>query len=160
MNPYFYIPQAGAEMPVLYANIGGPASRQRTQTISSTLLGKSSGYVRCRSVIRLGLIFQKGEDPVIVITELLKREGYSSPEALRSEFTLPAERLICRQLPLELRYGAGLEVNNSDSKEVLEQALLLGLCTAQLFDPARPVLWTEASLTRFLELCEPGGFYI
>ena len=44
-------------------------------------------------------------------------------------------------------------------REILEQALLLGLCTAQLFDPARPVLWTQASLTRGLELFDPAGFY-
>ena len=42
---------------------------------------------------------------------------------------------------------------------ILEQALLLGLCTAFQYDPARPVLWTRASLTRRVELYEPAGFY-
>jgi hypothetical protein len=36
---------------------------------------------------------------------------------------------------------------------------MLGLCTAHLYDPGRPVLWTRASLKRVLELFEPGGFY-
>ena len=44
-------------------------------------------------------------------------------------------------------------------RDVLEQALMLGLCTAQIFDADRPVLWTETSLTRAVELFDPVGFY-
>ena len=54
------------------------------------------------------------------------------------------------------RGAAGMRMR-ADS--VLEQALLLGLCTAYQYDPARPVLWTRASLTRRVELYEPAGFY-
>ena len=36
---------------------------------------------------------------------------------------------------------------------------MLGLCTTQVFDPDRPVLWTTTSLTRFVELFDPRGFY-
>ena len=50
-------------------------------------------------------------------------------------------------------------MRTAPESEVLEQALLLGLCTAQLFDAERPVLWTQASLTRGLELFDPTGFY-
>ena len=50
-------------------------------------------------------------------------------------------------------------MRDGPEREVLEQALLLGLCTAQLFDATRPVLWTHASLTRGLELFDPEGFY-
>ena len=42
---------------------------------------------------------------------------------------------------------------------VLREALLLGLCTAWQYDPARPVIWTRASLTRHVELHDPAGFY-
>ena len=35
----------------------------------------------------------------------------------------------------------------------------IGLCTDQLFDPQRPVIWTETSLTRALDLYDPRGFY-
>ena len=49
----------------------------------------------------------------------------------------------------------------SDKPEiVLRHALILGLSTAHLFDPGRPVIWTETSLTRRLELYNPLGFYI
>jgi hypothetical protein len=37
--------------------------------------------------------------------------------------------------------------------------LLLGLCTPFQYDPARPVLWTRASLLRRVELYQPAEFY-
>ena len=52
-----------------------------------------------------------------------------------------------------------MRVSRAPDDEVLRHALLLGLCTAFQFDPARPVLWTRASLTRRVELFEPAGFY-
>jgi len=159
MNPYLYTPQNNAELPVLYANTGGPASRQFEQTINSTILGNNGGYVRCPCIIRLGLIFSDGEDPVTVITDILKQEGYFSPEELRKKFSLPESQLICRLLKASLRHGDCLVVKTADRNKVLEQALMLGLCTNQIFDPARPVLWTETSLTRVLELFDPAGFY-
>jgi hypothetical protein len=36
---------------------------------------------------------------------------------------------------------------------------MLGLCTAHIFDPERPVLWTLNSVTRAVELFDPAGFY-
>ena len=41
----------------------------------------------------------------------------------------------------------------------LRNALLLGLCSAWQYDPARPVIWTRASLDRSVELYAPGRFY-
>ena len=96
MNPSLHVVQCGREQPWVYANSGGPSSRQRTQTISSSILGKDDGFVRCPRIIRLGLIFDEAEDPVTVLTGLLAEEGYRGPEALRGEFSLPEERLICR----------------------------------------------------------------
>jgi hypothetical protein len=37
--------------------------------------------------------------------------------------------------------------------------LILGLSTPYLFDPARPVLLTRASLTRCLEIFDAEGYY-
>ncbi len=169
MNQYIHIPQSNQGGPVLYANIGGPASYPRKQrinssilgrkTISSSILGKDDGFSRCPLVMRLCLIFEDGEDPVAVIAGILKREGYTSPEELRGKFSLPEGRLICRPVSVSLRHG-GLVVKTAGRDKVLEQALLLGLCTSQIFDPARPVLWTTGSLTRALELFDPAGFYL
>ncbi len=36
---------------------------------------------------------------------------------------------------------------------------MLGLCTAQLFDPARPIIWTRSSLSRVVDLFDLQGFY-
>ena len=50
-------------------------------------------------------------------------------------------------------------VESASDDAVLEQALLLGLCTAFQYDPARSVLWTRASLTRCVEMHDAAGFY-
>jgi hypothetical protein len=52
-----------------------------------------------------------------------------------------------------------LTVAGADPLEVLRQAFLLGLCTSVRFDPERPVLWTQASLTRRIELFDVTEFY-
>jgi len=141
--------------PTLYANIGGPMSRTRQETISSSLLGQDEGLIKCPRRIRLGLKFEDTH-PVSCLEAILEAAGFRDPEALRSRYALPQSMLICRPLSLtEKRLSAigGRQV------DVLEQALMLGLCTAQVFDPARPVLWTETSLTRVVELFDPTGFY-
>jgi len=131
-------------------------SRRRSECIDSTLLGRDDGAIRCPRTLRLGLAFPPRADPVKTIETILRDNGYGSPEELRDEFPLPGGRLICR--PLDPK-APRLAVRGAPEREVLEQALLLGLCTAQLFDAERPVLWTQASLTRGLELFDPAGFY-
>ena len=141
--------------PSLYANSGGPMSRTRRENISSTLLGKDDGFIQCPLRIRLGLKFEDTH-PVHCLEAILDAEGFRDPEELRSIYALPQEGLICR--PLSAR-ATRLSVVHASKRDVLEQALLLGLCTAQIFDPQRPVLWTETSLTRGVELFDPTGFY-
>lgn len=141
--------------PTLYANTGGPMSRTRREKIASTLLGKDDGYIQCPLRIRLGLKFEDTH-PVHCLEAILDAEGFRDPEELRSLYALPQEGLICMPLPTG---GKRLPAVHANRHEVLEQALLLGLCTAQIFDPQRPVLWTETSLTRAVELFDPTGFY-
>jgi len=69
---------------------------------------------------------------------------------------IPLGALICRPFNGKERR---VSVSDPNRRRVLKQALMLGLCTAHLYDPARPVLWTAASLTRGLVLFEPEGFY-
>ena len=147
----------GRGVPRLDANMGGPMSRSRSERVRSSLLGKDDGAIRCPRMIRLGLEFARGDDPVAVMANLLAGEGYGSPEDLRDAFPVPAVRLICRPLPAD---GARLKLcAGASPADILAQALLLGLCSSTLYDPARPVLWTQASLTRGLELFDPAGFY-
>jgi len=138
-----------------YANSGGPMSRTRKEHINSSLLGSDDGVIRCPLRIKLGLTFTD-TNPVNWMEAMLRAVGLRDPEELRGRYTVPAGKLICVPRPA----GAPrLEASRFKHEEVLEQALLLGLCTAQLFDPARPVLWTETSLTRSVELYDPRGFY-
>ena len=141
--------------PPIYANIGGPMSRTREERVSSTLLGKDDGYIRCTQVIRLGLHFDGG-DPVDTINRIIDEEGFSSSSELFDVVQPPLGRLICR--PLKSRFRR-LRVMTGSRPRVLRQALMLGLCTAHIYDSSRPVLWTHTSLLRVLELFDPRGFY-
>lgn len=137
------------------ANSGGPMSRTRKERIRSTLLGNDDGLIHCPRIVRVGIEFPAG-DPVELLTEILAQEGCGSPEDLRDELDVPDHRLIAR--PFTERAGI-VHASYDARRDVLWDALVLGLCTAQVYDPARPVLWTQASLTRRLELFDPAGFY-
>jgi len=124
--------------------------------IASSLLGQEDGHIRCPRVIRLGLQFPEGVDPVAYANTVLTDQGHSHPEDLRDRFAPPERPYVCRAAPLD---APRLDVANAKAEEVLRQALLLGLCTAHRYDPLRTVLWTQASLTRALELFDAEGFY-
>ena len=142
--------------PFLRANIGGPMSRTRTEHVRTTLLGRDDKVIRCPRVIRLGLRFGSSVDPVAQLETLLLMERIDGPEDLRRRLRIPPGRLICRPFNGKERRTS---VTAPNRRRVLKQALMLGLCTAHLYDPARPVLWTTASLSRGLVLFEPEGFY-
>ena len=135
-------------------NIGGPMSRHRTERLTASILGKGDGEIRCPRVTRLALNFG-GADPLTVMHALLREHELEHAEQLRAVFNPSEDRCICRLDPRPRR----LRVADADPKEILRQALLLGLCTTVLYDPQRPVLWTRSSLSRCLELYDGGGFY-
>lgn len=136
------------------AGWGGPPSRNRRERIKSTLLGNDDGQIRCPRIIRLGFFLLPGDNPMESVETLLAEEGYGSPEDLRGDIAIPDRPYICRpsQSPGPCPFSA-------PRAEVLRQALMLGLCTSQVFDPARPVIWTKGSLSRVVELFDPEGFY-
>jgi hypothetical protein len=172
------LPDSLAGMPEIHANSGGPMSRTRQEHIKSSLLGSNDGVVRCPRRISLCLRFDRDSlrgvefpgdsdevlrkkrqpepTPVEYLESLLKDEGLRDPEELRKRYILPQNKLICGPWT---NVEDPLFVYDSSNYDVLEQALMLGLCTAQMFDPGRPVLWTETSLTRAVELFDPGSFY-
>jgi hypothetical protein len=137
------------------ANSGGPMSRTRKERIHATLLGNDDGLVRCPRIVRVGINCPDA-DPVEVLTGLLAEEGFGSPEDLRGELDIPQRRLLAR--PFQ-GYSGLVHTSYDARRDVLWNALVLGLCTALVYDPSRPVLWTQASLTRRLELFDPAGFY-
>jgi hypothetical protein len=106
-------------------------------------------------VVRVGL--RLGDrDSLAVAHEALESCGYDDPEQARPDFDLPGERMLASPWPGD---PDGKAVAECSPTEVLQQALVLGLCTAWQYDPSRPVLWTRASLARRLELLTVEGFY-
>ena len=142
----------------IYANTGGPMSRTRKQQIASSLLGQSSGHhVHCPLFRTLGLQFEDGSSAVSAIEALMQSIGMDSLTALRGKFELPDFPMMAR--PADDN-AARVCMVTGDPMKVLEQALWLGLCSPFLFDPSRPLVWTETSLRRRIELFEPAGFYL
>jgi hypothetical protein len=135
-------------------NSGGPSSRRRTERIHSTLLGDDGGAVRCPPVRSVGIDFGDGQ-PVAYARFWLSVAGFGDEQEAREALSLPPAPCIC-QIDPNLRPPAADALS---AGEGLRLALLLGLCTPFLYDPRRPVLWTEASLTRRLVLYDGGGFY-
>src|SRR4051812_36510404 len=118
---------------VVRANTGGPSSRTRREIVSATLLGNDDDAIRCPCIVRLGLEFPKG-DPVLLLGRILAEEGYGSPEDLRDDWTIPHTRLVARSHTLK---EGVVDIAHDSRRDILWQALMLGLCTAQLYDPAR-----------------------
>ena len=138
-----------------WANSGGPMSRRRTEHVLASLLRDDAAPLRLPRVIRAGLHFGD-RDPLAAVLEALARVGLDDAEQLRGRYPAPTTSLLARVVP-DARWG--VRVGRGTDESILEQALLLGLCTAFQYDPARPVLWTRASLTRRVELYAPAGFY-
>lgn len=132
-------------------------SRTRTEHLRSTILGNRQGAVGCPMRRRVGLEFPEDADPVETIEGIAAALGFASAEAVRLKLgaKLPPDVLVA--MPASSR--PVLRVASAKGVPVLIEALILGLSTAQLYDPSRPVLWTRASLTRRLELFDLGGFY-
>jgi hypothetical protein len=141
--------------PEILANSGGPMSRRRTEHVLASLLRNDDSPLQMPRVIRAALHFGD-QDPLEAVTAAMHRRGVFDPDQLRHELHFPDGPLLVRVVP-----GArwGVYVARAHDTRILIEALLLGLCTAYQYDPARPVLWTRASLTRRVELYEPSGFY-
>ena len=128
--------------------------KARTQRVTETLLGREDGDIRCPMIIRLGFALKPDEDPLELLRRLLAEEGYRDPEDLRDALEIPDRPYICR-----FNTGAAPSALDAPAAEVLWQGVMLGLCTAQFYDPRRPVIWTRTSLGRVLDLFDPEGFY-
>ena len=142
----------------MYANTGGPMSRTRKQKITSSLLGQGSGHdIHCLQYRTLGLQFDDGSSAIGAIEALMRSVGIGSSDDLRSKFDLPQFPMMAS--PAD-ESAARICIVTGNPMDVLEQALWLGLCSPYLFDPSRPLVWTETSLRRRIALFEPAGFYL
>ena len=159
---------------------GGPKSRRRVQVLESSVLGSRRGRLHCPRVRQLALRFL-ATDPLEAVYALLDQLGFA--DASEAEAALLPDlptcfcRVASRLRAIDVEWvketytnsqgqivEAGVYASNDERggiplEEALVQALLLGHCTAFLFDPGRPLLWTRASLARRLELFDGEGFY-
>jgi len=141
---------------VHYANAGAPMTRQQPMRLTASIYSDAAMEpIRMPCIIRAGLRYAS-QDPLSCVLDCLARIGLDDPEQLRARWTLPAASLICRVVP---NASWAAEASALTDEKVLEQALVLGLCTQWQYDPRRPVLWTSASLTRCVELHDPARFY-
>lgn len=136
-------------------NMGGPRSRSREEIIKAKLLGKVNGKVRLPKLRVIGLAFDDACDPVSAVYAALSRLGYRTPEELRNAFDLPSGPCLVAPSTRASRKS----IESLSDRELLAEAIVLGLCTKTVYNPERPVVWTRASLTRRLEMFEAGGFY-
>jgi hypothetical protein len=124
--------------------------------VEEFLLDREDSALPCKRLHVLALDIPDGCDPVEFALQGLATRGLDAPQAARQTFSLPTTPYValpCRDEPqLSL-----LDIESDDT--VLWTAVMLGLCTRTRFDPARPVVWTSASLRRRLALYQTGGFY-
>jgi hypothetical protein len=138
----------------LWCNSGGPMSRTRKEPLFSTVLGDETGPIRCPRVLRVGLAFGRRK-PVACAERWLRAAGFATDAGARAALTLPAGPRICQIDSAPQPVDAA----SLTPLEGLFFALVLGLCTPVVYDPARPLVWTTASLTRQLVLYDGRGFY-
>lgn len=141
-------------------NAGGPMSRTRRERLRATILGNNRGFVRCPRRRKIGILFPEGVDALALVYGLCTHLGYADPDDARRALArhLPEKPMVAipsQSTPTVVWPGE----NEPVSEALLVEALLLGMCTAHLYDPARPVLWTRSSLGRRLELFSTEGFY-
>lgn len=149
-------PGSGSESG-LWCNIGPPLARYRTERLAETLLGDTEKEIAWPLVERVGLLFDRGANPLAFIENLLRREGFRSPEQLRKEIQIPPGMLTCRTIGDDA--DGIVKISRADPGIVLRQALILGLCGPSFYDPNKAVIWTNSRLLRKLDLFQPGRFY-
>lgn len=135
--------------------MGGPPWRKRREQLQSSVLGRAQ-YLDCPYRRTVGIRFEPGTDPLTKIEQLCTDLGFESASAARRALShrLPEARMVGIAHLGQICIHEGYK-----PLDVLVEALILGLCTAQMYDPARPVIWTNSSLTRRLDLFSLGGFY-
>ena len=126
--------------------------------IRVSVFGNETMKIRWPRTERVGLVFDGRRSPINLIEDLLEQSGFRSPEELRPVFAIPPRPLTCRLLEPAATEGL-VDTRTGAPEEILRQALILGLCGPDIYDPDRPVIWTRSRLTRKADLFEVGDFY-
>ena len=108
--------------------------RTHRKQLTSTLFGKEAGTVRLPSLGHFGIEFQEESDPRQVVFDALLRLGFQSPEELRAVYETPP--MPCMVVPSRFNPSVSVESLFLEDHELLEVALVLGLCSKTVYDPA------------------------
>ena len=87
----------------------------------------------------------------------LKKLGHDSPDSAADEMqNLPDRILHCADDDGPIRKST---LQAQDDEDCLRCAIILGRCSGSLYDPDKPVIWTQDRLNRRLRLYHSGSFY-
>lgn len=136
----------------------GPRVHTRSLSINESLLGDTEKSIAWPLGETVGIWFEKGVSPRVFIEKLLRKEGFTSPEDLRRILKIPSTTLVCQNNNDIAQPFINVRMTD-DPTTVLRQALILGLCGPDHYDPNMLVIWTDNRLWRQLDLFVPGRFY-
>ena len=152
-------PQATAAPDLLWANIGGPRSREISTPLVSRLLTHGSVTLGLHPVGTFAIQPKPKPNSFRELAhKLLKHAGFLSPEH--------AWQALARELPNHPHIAIDLPQAATPSHPIhpdhqnLIAALVLGRTSGSLFSPHRPIIWSERRLAREVALvhCNPLTF--
>lgn len=133
----------------------GPPIRHDSIAIKACVFGESEVSIRWDLIEVVGLDFEN-RSPIEVVERALAECGFTSCDELRDHYRIPQTTLACRVLPKDTKLPKAKTIGK---RRLLRHALILGLCGPSIYDPQRPVIWTNNRLSRAIQLYAPGRFY-
>lgn len=152
-------PHAPAAPDLLWANIGGPRSREISTPLVSRLLTHGSATLGLHPAGTFAIQPKPKPNGFRELAHtLLKHAGFLSPEQAWQELAheLPDHPHIAIDLPQPTTQPPP---PNPDHRNLIA-ALVLGRTSGSLFSPQRPIIWSERRLAREVALvhCNPLTF--
>ena len=139
--------------PLRYLNTGGPRSRVVSSNVVSNLLEQESPELGIRRLDEYVLRYDGWEGSLRdLVHNALETLGFRSPEQawdqMREE--LPSRRAIVVGWRTVRRRSLG----EDGPRELLRNALVLGRCCRSVFNPDRPLIWSERRLSLRVQLID------
>ena len=152
-----------ARGPDAFHNSGGPRSRTRREKISASVFprrGRKQSLLGARRVGEVWGITTPGGSWRRHVLELLAKLGFADPdEAFARIDGILQIRLHCRPAQNDDGRVYVKVRSRADRLDCLCKALVIGKCCRGLYDPERPVIWTEQRLRQCYELHEIGASF-
>ena len=139
--------------PLRYFNTGGPRSRVVSSHVVSNLLEHESPELGIRRLDEYVLRYGEWKGSLRdLVRNALETLGFRSPEQawdqMREE--LPSRRAFAVSGRTVRRHSLG----EDGPRELLRNALVLGRCCRSVFNPDRPLIWSERRLSLRVQLID------